>query len=190
MKFTSLHEGSALFLYLILVTNCFDCTKAVAQQTIDDLYQNMEGYYVDMKDDTSFVTLKIPIYLEEPDYVLLQYKVKYFDQAGEEQKLKAKSTKSFGFAFHNMLIRMVAFKKDLSADEFLRLLDDQYSKLPDESFKLFVRYTLPNPMISTITKEPMTKQYFYQQGNSKLTLINNAHGLKKLNKYLLEKEEK
>lgn len=191
MKCTSLRGGSALFVYLFFVTNCFYCSIAIAKQT-DGSYENMEGYYVDMKGDTSFVTLKIPIYREEPYYILLQFNVKYLDQAGEEQKLKAKTTKSFGFVFHNELIRMLSFKT-----EFLHLLDNEDSKLPDEDFKLFVRYThgqnpfaLFSNFFSVLTKEPLTKQYFFQQGNSKLTLINNIQGLNKLSKYLLEKEEK
>lgn len=146
-----------------------------------------EGYFVDANNDTSFATLSIPIYLEEPYYPTIQYGVEYKDKNGNTQRIRPKNTKSYGFVFKNRLIIMVSCKQ---FKLFLRLMDNTEFKLPNPDFKVFIRYTHPNPMIAILTKEPLTKLYFYQQGNSKLVHVNNTIGLHKLTNSMVDEENK
>src|SRR6478609_2749428 len=120
----------------------------------------MKGYYVDLKGDTTYVIFDIPLYLNSPNYHMIQNEIKYFDSNGKKVKLKSRITTTYCFLFNDSLIKMVAYNGPMVLAKFLKLQVDGELKL-----YIFYSPSSSNPLSLLLLKEPLLENYLYQKRN-------------------------
>jgi hypothetical protein len=102
--------------------------------------KRIPGYYINKQKDTVWVTFKVPFSFvrQEPVFEPLQWKVKFYDQKNQKQKLLPRMAEEYGFTYrgrsYKMLSRFnnVGLMGSLFGDNsyvFLHLLKDGKMKL-------------------------------------------------------------
>lgn len=83
---------------------------------------NLSGYFVSLKEDTVYVTFKIPVNHDLPDFEKLQWEVYYSDSSGNSHLLKPQLTKEFSFTKNGTFYTFVSNKNTIG------LRNDFYQK--------------------------------------------------------------
>ena len=130
------------------------------------------------ENDTVDVIFEIPFrpFSQEPNYMKLQYKLRYYDSLGEINTLKPGEAREIGFYHENVWIRMLSRPNTLAIEDVYSFKSDIFLKLElDGEIKLFSYYTTNsfpgafNPSTgSSVTYTDKVEKYVLQKGNNEL----------------------
>jgi predicted Zn-ribbon and HTH transcriptional regulator len=140
--------------------------------------KKIEGRII-FENDTIDVTFNIPIkfFTQEPNYEKLQYKVKYFDSAGNKIILRPDKAKEIQFKYEYENVRMLSRYNSLGLGNIFSMSTNIFLKLEiDGELKLFnYYYTQHSAGAYNASTGMMTGGYSYrverlilQKGNGEL----------------------
>ena len=186
----------ASFLFLVFALPLVGMTQDIRSGERESRVEQLKGYFVGIKGDTTHVVFEIPFFRNAIDYERIQgtwiFRVKYIDSVGHKQVLSPWYTKMFCFqlsnGYGNESVKMVALtdwnkvKKHSQTGRFMKLQ-------VDGKLKCFILFKDNRESVTGVRLSQLEKSFFYQKGDSEIVFINGGKFKKQMSEYLAENPE-
>jgi hypothetical protein len=135
--------------------------------------------------------IKVPLLADEPNFERIQYKVKYYDEAGKKRTLRPEDAEEIRFDYDGMEVRMISCANTLGAGSLFANVSRIFLKLemdgPLKLYRFYYRQTSPGYYGGAGGYSPGTSytvdNLIFQKGNGPLKLPRSIGWKKDMREY-------